>query len=71
MTLLDKAAVSFGVVLTKTDKLSPAEIATMVAATEALALKHIAAFPEICVTSSLTGHGLDPLRGQIAALADH
>jgi GTP-binding protein len=71
MCLLDEAAVSFGVVLTKIDKLSPEEIATVVAATDAEARKHTAAFPEICATSAFRGMGLDPLKVQLAALADH
>jgi len=71
MRLLDEAAVSFGVVLTKIDKLSPEEIATVVAATDAEARKHTAAFPEICATSAFRGMGLDPLKVQLAALADY
>jgi len=71
MCLLDEAAVSFGVVLTKIDKLSPEEIATVVAATDAEARKHTAAFPEICATSAFRGMGLDPLKVQLAALADY
>ena len=71
MGLLDEAAVSFGVVLTKIDKLSPEEIAAVVAATDVEARKHTAAFPEICATSAFRGTGLDPLKVQLAALADH
>ena len=71
MCLLDEAAVSFGVVLTKIDKLSPEEIAIVVAATDAEARKHTAAFPEICATSAFRGMGLDPLKVQLAALADY
>ena len=69
MTLLDKAAVSYLVVLTKTDKLSPAERDT--ARTKVgFALKgHVAAYPDVLVTSSLTADGLDLLRCHIAALA--
>jgi GTP-binding protein len=71
MKLLDEAAVSFGVVLTKIDKLAPDEIADAVAAADTEARKHTAAFPEICATSAFRGMGLDPLKVQLAALADH
>lgn len=69
MTLLDKAAVSYLVVLTKMDKLSPAETAEA-RMRAGLALKgHVAAYPDIFATSSLTADGLDLLRCHIAALA--
>lgn len=69
MTLLDKAAVSYLVVLTKADKLSAAE-RDEVRTTVGFALKgHVAAYPDVLVTSSLTGDGLDLLRCHIAALA--
>jgi GTP-binding protein len=69
MTLLDRAAVSYLVVLTKTDKLSPAERDEM-RTTVGFALKnHVAAYPDVLVTSSLTADGLDLLRCHIAALA--
>ena len=71
MSLLDEAAVSFGVVLTKIDKLAPDEIAAAVAAADSEARKHTAAYPEICATSAFRGIGLDPLKVQLAALADH
>ena len=69
MTLLDKAAVSYLVVLTKTDKLSPAE-RDAVRTKVGFSLKsHVAAYPDVLATSSLTGDGLDLLRCHIAALA--
>src|SRR5207247_10752844 len=71
MNLLDEAAVSFGIVLTKIDKLTPSEIAAAVVAADNEARKHTAAFPEICATSAFRGAGLDPLKLQLAALAEH
>jgi GTP-binding protein len=69
MTLLDQAAVSYLVVLTKTDKLSLAERSEMRTKT-AFALKgHVAAYPDVLATSSLTKDGLEPLSCHIAALA--
>jgi GTP-binding protein len=71
MRLLDEAAVSFGLVLTKIDKLSPKDIAAAVVAADTEARKHTAAYLEICATSAFRGAGLDPLKVQLAALADH
>ena len=70
MKLLDEAAVSYGVVLTKIDELKPAEAQAAVAAADAAARKHTAAFPEVCATSARTKDGLDPLKLQLAALAE-
>jgi GTP-binding protein len=70
MKLLDEAAVSYGVVLTKIDELKPAQADAAVAAADAAARKHTAAFPQICATSSRTKDGLDPLKLQLAALAE-
>ncbi|MEI9886337.1 MAG: ribosome biogenesis GTP-binding protein YihA/YsxC [Rhizomicrobium sp.] len=70
MKLLDEAAVSYGVTLTKIDKLKPDEAAAAVAAADAAARKHTAAFPQICATSAFRGLGLDPLKMQLAALAE-
>ena len=69
MDLLDRAAVSFSLALTKIDKLKPDEAASAIAAADAAARKHTAAFPQICATSAHKGFGLDPLKLQLAALA--
>ncbi|WP_280949694.1 ribosome biogenesis GTP-binding protein YihA/YsxC [Mongoliimonas terrestris] len=68
MTLLDKAAVSYQVVLTKTDKLKPGGTATVLAATIEAIRKRPAAYPEVIATSSEKGAGLDDLRAAIAAI---
>ena len=68
MTMLDSAAVSYRLVLTKTDKIKSAELAKVIAETEAVARKRPAAFPLIHVTSSETGTGLAELRAEIAGL---
>ncbi|MBL6852593.1 MAG: YihA family ribosome biogenesis GTP-binding protein [Alphaproteobacteria bacterium] len=70
MKLLDDAAVSYGLVLTKVDKLTDAEAADAVKAADSRARKHTAAFPEVCATSSFRGVGLDQLKLQLAALAE-
>lgn len=68
MALLDRAAVTFQVVLTKADKLRAAERETVLAQVRAGLAKHPAAFPELVVTSSETGLGLPTLRALIAGL---
>ena len=65
MDLLDGAGVTFQVVLTKADKVTPKALAYVIAATEAALKKHPAAYPEIIATSSDTGLGLETLRGEI------
>ncbi len=62
MTLLDGAAVTFQVVLTKIDKISVAARPKAIAAAAAELLRHPAAFPEVLATSSEKGLGLEELR---------
>jgi GTP-binding protein len=69
MTLLDEAAVSYQVVLTKADKASADALAGIRAATAGRLAKRPAAHPEILVTSARSGHGIDELRAALAALA--
>jgi len=69
MALLDKAAVNYQIVLTKTDKVKPTE-ADKVAAEVAAAIKRRpAAHPFVLRTSAETGEGLAELRAELAALA--
>ena len=68
MALLDRAAVTFQCVLTKTDKISAAELQTALTITRAALAKHPAAFPEIILTSSEKGDGMETLRAIIADL---
>lgn len=62
LEMLDTAAVSYRVVLTKADKIKASELAAVHAATEAEARKHPAAHPEVIVTSSEKGMGIAELR---------
>ena len=69
MSLLNEAAVSFQVVLTKIDKLNTYEAEAMATATlEALA-KEPAAFPRIVSTSSETKSGMPELRAELVIAA--
>ena len=70
MTLLDRAAVSYQLVLTKTDKLKPTELTEVLARVDAESRKHGAAHPELIATSAQSGDGIAQLRAELAALAD-
>ncbi|ALG69861.1 GTP-binding protein [Azospirillum thiophilum] len=69
MAMLDRTAVPYVVVLTKADKVKPAELDKVRKATELGLKKHPAAFPDIHVTSSEKGTGIAELRASLAALA--
>jgi GTP-binding protein len=62
MEMLDGAAVSYRVVLTKADKVKASELATVEAATLEALRKHSAAFPVISATSAEKRGGIDALR---------
>jgi GTP-binding protein len=68
MRLLDEAAVSYQIVLTKADKI-PAHTLPVVETSLAEAIRqHPAAHPETLATSAITGEGIDLLRAEIARL---
>jgi GTP-binding protein len=69
MKLLDEAAVSYLVTLTKMDALKPAEHEAAAARCRDALKSRIAAYPEILATSSFSKDGLEPLRAHLAALA--
>jgi GTP-binding protein len=69
MDLLDRAAVSYQLVLTKIDKLNDAELKDAEAQTKAEADRHTAAYPELVATSAEKGTGIADLRASLAALA--
>lgn len=70
LSLLDRAAVSYQIVLTKTDKIKKAGIPRVLAETETKIAKRPAAFPEVIATSSEKNEGLDALRRAIAYAID-
>ena len=65
LDLLDKAAVSYQIVLTKTDKIKEAGVPRLIAETLEKIKKRPAAYPFIVATSSEKGNGLDDLRAAI------
>ena len=69
LTLLDKSAVTFQVVMTKADKVNAATREANIAQVMGALQRHPAAYPEIIVTSSEKGDGIETLRAVIATLA--
>lgn len=69
MTLLDRSAVIYQVVLTKADKSSAADLAAVKATMAQTLKRHVAAHPVIRVTSSESGFGIPEMRAELAALA--
>jgi GTP-binding protein len=65
LSLLDKAAVSYQLVLTKTDKIKAPGVPKLVEATMGIIRRRPAAFPEVIATSSEKGDGMDELRAAI------
>ncbi len=69
MALLDRAAVTFQLVLTKCDVPKPPAVATKRTEIQAVAATHPAAYPEVLTTSSGTGAGIPELRAMLVPLA--
>ena len=69
MDLLDRAAVSYGLVLTKADELKAADLPRALEAAAIEAAKHTAALAQVQLTSALAGTGIPQLRAHLAALA--
>ena len=69
MDLLDRAAVTYQIVLTKADGVKPPALVRKQQEAGRLARQHPAAYPEFITTSSETGLGIPELRAALAALA--
>jgi GTP-binding protein len=69
MALLDQAAVTFQVVLTKADKVKGKDRERVLEQVRGALAAHPAAFPELVLTSSETGDGIATLRAIVADLA--
>ncbi|MEJ6478056.1 MAG: GTP-binding protein [Paracoccaceae bacterium] len=68
MSLLDRAAVTFQCVMTKTDKVKKDDLDSAMEVTRTALAKHPAAYPEIIMTSSEKGEGIETLRAIIAGI---
>jgi GTP-binding protein len=64
---LDEAAVSYQIVLTKADKIKPAEVEEVTAETLQQISRRAAAFPRVLATSAAKGTGIPELRAEILA----
>jgi GTP-binding protein len=69
MALLDQAAVSYQIVLTKADKVPEGPLKRLVGELEPQIRKHPACFPTVIATSSSTGAGIGELRAELASFA--
>ena len=67
LKMLDESAVGYRLVLTKADKIKAGELAAVLAATEAEARRHPAAYPVVHVTSAEKGMGIPELRAAVLA----
>jgi len=70
MAMLDEAAVTYQLVLTKTDKLKKGELEKVARKTQRAVKKRPAAHPALILTSSVKKNGLDELRAEIAMIAE-
>lgn len=69
MRMLDVAAVSYRLVLTKVDKVSPSQLKELQKNMEEIIKTHPAAFPKISLTSTVAKSGIAELRAEIAQFA--
>jgi GTP-binding protein len=67
---LDRAAVSYQIVLTKADQVKPSELEGCMAEMKAALAKHPAAYPDVLATSSRSGAGMAELRTAMVRLLD-
>ena len=67
---LDRAAVSYQIVLTKADQVKPGELEACRAKTAETLAKHPAAFPDVLATSSRSGAGMPELRAAMVRLLE-
>ncbi|AXY21299.1 putative GTP-binding protein EngB [Komagataeibacter saccharivorans] len=70
MKMLDRAAVTFQVVLTKCDVPKPNALAAKLREVGEIVRAHAAAFPDVLATSSESGEGIEMLRAELARLAN-
>ncbi len=68
LRLLDRSAVTFQAVLTKVDKISATARGEVIEQVKGALARHVAAYPQIIVTSSEKGEGIETLRAVIATM---
>ena len=65
MSMLDSAAISYRIVLTKTDKIKASDLAAVETDTMAKLRKHVAAYPDLSITSAEKRGGIEELRAAV------
>lgn len=70
MDMLDMAAVTYQIVLTKADKISEKALQKILEETKKIVDKHAAAYTSVLATSSEKKRGLDELKAEIASLTE-
>lgn len=68
LDMLDRAAVSYQLVLTKADQIKPADYEAVIARVRQGCARRPAAYPDIALTSARSGYGIPELRATIARL---
>lgn len=71
MEMLDKSAVPYRILLTKTDEPKPKELEATKAQVEQKLIKHPAAFPEVLCVSSWKKQGIEDIQNLIYGLLHH
>lgn len=71
MEMLDKAAVNYQIILTKTDKISVVELDKVVISTQEKLKEHPAAHVKVLVTSSEKRNGIDEVRAEVVKLINN
>lgn len=69
MTMLDDAAASYQIVLTKMDTLNKTEASNILQSVEKSIKSHVAAHPRLIATSSADKRGIEELQSELAAFA--
>ncbi len=68
LATLDETAVSYQIVLTKSDRVKPAELDARIASVQAMLARRPAAYPALLATSAEKGAGIAELRAAISRL---
>ena len=68
LATLDQAAVSYQIVLTKSDRVTQADLAARLTSLQTLLARRPAAYPAVLATSAQTGAGIAELRAAISRL---
>ncbi len=68
--MLDDAAVAYQLIITKSDKIKPSELESLLSETLAVVKKRAAAFPTVHITSAEKAFGIDELRAEVAKLVN-